>query len=163
MRARGRCEPGTARGPVAVPSFEIGKPVKLCLNPARPFARFVMTTLELNHVALYVTDVKRSSAFYKDVLKLQPLPRPAFTFPGAWFRLGTAQELHLIADNGAGFFTSHPSNHFALRVDDLDEWEGHLKSTGAAFAARNQRPDGASQLFLRDPDGHVIELFTPPV
>jgi lactoylglutathione lyase len=95
-----------------------------------------MTIHELNHVAIYVTDVQRSSDFYHRVLKLQPIPRPAFSFPGAWFRLGTNQ--------------------------DLDPWERHLKEVGADFALRKPRPDGASQVFLRDPDGHMIELFTPP-
>ena len=121
-----------------------------------------MTIRELNHVAIYVTDVKRSSEFYRDVLHLEQIPRPAFSFPGAWFRLGTTQELHLIADHGAPFFRSNENNHFALRVDDLDAWERHLKNVGADFAPRKRRPDGAWQVFLRDPDGHVIELFTPP-
>jgi len=121
-----------------------------------------MTTLELNHVALYVTDLKRSSAFYQNVLRLASIPRPAFDFPGAWFRLGTNQELHLIADLGAPFFKTHPNNHFALRVDNLDEWEQHLETSGAQFDRRKRRPDGASQVFLLDPDGHRIELFTPP-
>ncbi len=121
-----------------------------------------MTTLELNHVALYVTDINRSSQFYRDVLRLAPIPRPAFTFPGAWFRLGVNQELHLIADLGAPFFKSHPNNHFALRVDNLDEWEPHLERSGAQYARRKQRPDGAWQVFLFDPDGHRVELFTPP-
>ena len=121
-----------------------------------------MKTLELNHVAIYVTDVARSSEFYLDVLRLESIPRPAFTFPGAWFRLGTAQELHLIANLGAPFFRSHDKNHFALRVDDLDAWEKHLKKVGANFAPKKQRPDGAWQVFLSDPDGHMIELFTPP-
>ena len=120
-----------------------------------------MTIRELNHVAIYVTDVSRSSNFYRTVLRLESIPRPAFAFPGAWFRLGTNQELHLIANHGAPFFPSHDKNHFALRVDDLEEWEHHLKSANASFAARKQRPDGAWQVFLRDPDGHVIELFTP--
>ena len=120
-----------------------------------------MTIRELNHVALYVTEVKRSSEFYRRILKLEPIPRPAFTFPGAWFRLGTSQELHLIADHGAPFFRSHEKNHFALRVDDIEEWGRHLKSMDADVAPRKQRPDGAWQIFLRDPDGHVIELFTP--
>src|SRR5215471_3127175 len=115
-----------------------------------------MTIHELNHVAIYVTDVDRSGEFYRRVLRLEPLSRPAFTFPGAWFRLGTHQELHLIAKHGTPFFASHASNHFALRVDDLDQWERHLKSAGAAFAPKKQRPDGAWQVFLRDPDDHVI-------
>jgi lactoylglutathione lyase len=94
--------------------------------------------------------------------ELEPIPRPAFSFPGAWFRLGTNQELHLIANLRSPFFASHENNHFALRVDNLDPWEQHLKDVGADFAPRKPRPDGASQVFLRDPDGHVIELFTPP-
>jgi len=121
-----------------------------------------MTIRELNHVAIYVTNVERSSDFYRTALRLEPIPRPAFSFPGAWFRLGTNQELHLIADQGPPFFRTHPSNHFALQVDDLDEWECHLNAVSADFTARKQRPDGAWQVFLRDPDGHVIELFTPP-
>jgi catechol 2,3-dioxygenase-like lactoylglutathione lyase family enzyme len=44
----------------------------------------------------------------------------------------------------------------------LDPWERHLEEVGADFAFRKERPDGAWQVFLRDPDGHVIELFTPP-
>src|ERR1043166_9361531 len=114
---------------------------------------------ELNHVAIYVTDVERSVEFYRRVLKLEPIPRPAFSFPGAWFMLGSAQELHLIADHGPVFFRSHEKNHFALKVDDLGEWENHLKKIGAEFFPKKQRPDGAFQIFLRDPDAHVIELF----
>jgi lactoylglutathione lyase len=122
-----------------------------------------VTTLELNHVALYVTDLVRSAAFYKNVLRLTSLPRPAFNFPGAWFRLGANQELHLIADLGDPFFATHPNNHFALKVDDLDAWERHLTKSEAQYAPRKRRPDGAWQVFLLDPDAHRIELFTPPV
>ena len=124
--------------------------------------RKLMTIRELNHIAIYITDLKKSSDFYARVLKLASLPRPAFNFPGAWFRLGTSQELHLIADHGSPFFASHDKNHFALRVDDIAEWEEHLKSVGADFRPRKRRPDGAWQVFLRDPDGHMIELFTGP-
>jgi lactoylglutathione lyase len=121
-----------------------------------------MTVLELNHVALHITDVERSSQFYQRVLRLAPMPRPAFSFPGAWFRLGTSQELHLIANYGPPFSPTTRNNHFALRVDDLDEWQRHLATVGAEFAPKKQRPDGAWQVFLADPDGHTIELFTAP-
>ena len=53
---------------------------------------------QLNHVALHVADIERSVEFYRDVLRLEPIPRPAFTFPGAWFQLGTDQELHIIGE-----------------------------------------------------------------
>ena len=121
-----------------------------------------MKIAELNHVALHVTSVERSCEFFRDVLRLEPIPRPAFSFSGAWFRLGQHQELHLIGDRTLPVVSSNRGNHFALRVDDLDAWEAHLREVGAEFLARKQRPDGAWQIFLRDPDGHVIELFSGP-
>ncbi|MEY2429012.1 MAG: lactoylglutathione lyase [Verrucomicrobiota bacterium] len=121
-----------------------------------------MKIRELNHVAIHVTDVERSSSFYRSVLRLESLPRPAFDFPGAWFRLGDKQELHLIGHRGNPVFSGNRGNHFALMVDDIEHWETHFQSAGADFAPRKKRPDGATQIFLRDPDGHVIELFTPP-
>src|SRR5690348_12645882 len=112
-----------------------------------------MHILELNHVALHVRDVERSCAFYQSVLKLTPIERPAFTFPGAWFRLGTQQELHLIGERGEPVFSHHRGNHFALKVDDLTSWEKHLRSVQADFLPPKRRPDGAMQIFVRDPDG----------
>ena len=115
---------------------------------------------ELNHVAIHVADVERSGAFYRSVLKLERLPRPAFDYPGAWFRLGAVQELHLLGRPGP-VPPTNGNNHFALRVDDLAAWEKHLQQAGAEPRPRQRRPDGAWQIFLRDPDGHFIELFTP--
>jgi lactoylglutathione lyase len=121
-----------------------------------------MRILELNHVAIQVADVERSCDFYQRVLRLSPLPRPAFDFPGAWFRLGASQELHLIGERGEPVFAGARGNHFALRVDELDAWEQHLQSVGGDFRPKKRRPDGAWQVFVRDPDGHYLELFTPP-
>ncbi|HSU53716.1 MAG TPA: VOC family protein [Candidatus Dormibacteraeota bacterium] len=121
-----------------------------------------MHVLELNHVAIHITEVERSCRFFRDVLRLEQIARPAFSFPGAWFRLGSTQELHLIADYGPPFSPTTRNNHFALRVDDIERWQEHLRSVGADFAPKKRRPDGAWQVFVTDPDGHTIELFTPP-
>jgi lactoylglutathione lyase len=115
---------------------------------------------ELNHVAIHVADMERSCAFYRGVLRLEMLTRPAFDFPGAWFRLGANPELHLIGRREP-VAPVNGNNHFALRVDDITAWEEHLKQAGAEFRPKKQRPDGAWQIFLRDPDDHFIELFTP--
>jgi catechol 2,3-dioxygenase-like lactoylglutathione lyase family enzyme len=121
-----------------------------------------MKTLQLNHVAIHVADVERSVRFYRDVLQLEPLPRPAFKFPGAWFRLGTDQELHLIGDTQYPLLEQHRGNHFALLIDDVDAWERRLQESQTPHLARRIRPDGAFQLFVSDPDGHFVELCTPP-
>ena len=121
-----------------------------------------MKILELNHVAIHVADVARSVEFFRRVLRLEQIERPAFDFPGAWFRLGAQQELHLIGNRDEPVSSGARSNHFALRVDDTVAWEEHLKQVGVDFRPRKPRPDGAMQIFLRDPDGHFIELFTMP-
>ena len=121
-----------------------------------------MTHYELNHVAIHVQDVEKSCEFYRSALQLEPMPRPAFTFPGAWFRLGTVQELHLIGNRSEPVYAGNRSNHFALRVDDLTPWEQHFQSLGIAFLPRRTRPDGALQMYVKDPDGHVIELYKAP-
>lgn len=121
-----------------------------------------MKTTELNHVALHVQDVERSSRFYREVLQLPSIPRPAFDFPGAWFRLGERQELHLIGGRSDPVYGANRGNHFALMVDDISAWEEHFHRCSVDHLPRRTRPDGARQIFLRDPDGHVIELCTPP-
>lgn len=124
----------------------------------------MMHIAQLNHIALHVADVERSVAFYRDVLRLAPIPRPAFSFPGAWLRIGADQELHLIGERTAEVVSGNRGNHFALLVDDLDAWEQHLVTSQASFLPRRRRPDGAWQIFVIDPDGHYVELCTaaPP-
>ncbi len=121
-----------------------------------------MRIQELNHVAIHVEDVDRSCEFYATVLKMERLPRPAFDFPGAWFRLGSEQELHIIGQRQHAVVSQSRGNHYALLVDDIDAWEEHLKQLQAVYQPRRKRPDGASQIFLADPDGHTIELCTRP-
>ena len=121
-----------------------------------------MNIIHLNHVAIHVADVERSVAFYRDVLRLAPIPRPGFTFPGAWFRLGADQELHIIGERKSDVVSHNRGNHYALMVDDLDAWEEHLQAARANYLPRRTRPDGALQIFVIDPDGHYVELCTPP-
>jgi catechol 2,3-dioxygenase-like lactoylglutathione lyase family enzyme len=114
---------------------------------------------ELNHVALHVSDVDRSAHFYGRALGLPVLPRPAFDFPGAWFRIGAGQELHLIGERLSGPVDDDSrGGHFAMKVPDIDAAAAHLRAQALAFRGPLRRPDGAKQIFLEDPDGHVVEL-----
>ncbi len=120
-----------------------------------------MQVRQLNHVAIHVADVPTSEMFYRDTMGLPQMDRPAFDFPGAWFRLGEDQELHLIGDLDEPVHSHHRGGHFALIVDSLDKWETHLDARGATRLPRKTRPDGALQTFVQDPDGHWIELCLP--
>ncbi len=117
-----------------------------------------MKFLQLNHVALHVAEVAKSVQFYGEILELEALPRPAFSFAGAWFRLGIDQELHLIEGRTEQVNAHSRGNHFALAVSNLQEIEEVLKSKKVAYQPPKQRPDGTWQLFLQDPDGYVIEI-----
>jgi catechol 2,3-dioxygenase-like lactoylglutathione lyase family enzyme len=121
-----------------------------------------MKTTQLNHVAIHVEDVAASQRFYEDVLHLEPMPRPSFPFPGAWYRLGEDQELHLIGERSDPVHSHNRGNHFALMVDDIDAWENYFRERQIEYVPRRTRPDGAYQIYLHDPDGHAIELCTPP-
>jgi catechol 2,3-dioxygenase-like lactoylglutathione lyase family enzyme len=119
-----------------------------------------MKTLQLNHVALHVADLERSVAFYREVLKLEPMPRPDFAFPGAWFRIGEDQELHLIGERTTAVISHNRGNHWAMMIDDMDAWEKYLHEKDIPYLPRRRRPDGAFQIYLIDPDGHYVELCT---
>ena len=80
-----------------------------------------MKTLEINHVAISVEDVDRACEFYANIMQLEQLTRPAFDFPGAWFRLGPGQELHIIGNRQDEVIAAPRGNHYALLIDNMDE------------------------------------------
>lgn len=130
-----------------------------------------MEIRSINHTALLVSDVRQSRHFYGQILRMQEIPRPAnFTFPGAWFRCGSA-EIHLIGEQQAGrtaeVYRGYNEDelsrgygiHMALEVDDFDAAAAHLREQGVAIVGGPRpRGDGIEQLYICDPDGYIIEI-----
>ncbi|MEO8028611.1 MAG: VOC family protein, partial [Bryobacteraceae bacterium] len=56
-----------------------------------------MMVTGIHHVSLAVSNLEASKRFYREVLRLEEIARPPFAFAGAWFQVGSSQQLHLIA------------------------------------------------------------------
>lgn len=125
----------------------------------------------IDHVTLVVRSVEASRRFYVDLLGMEEVPRPAFSFGGAWFRAGTTL-VHLIEEHDRSGPAGYPvevlvrssrNHHFAFEVDDAYAAAAQLKEMGIELLDDAKlRPDGAVQVFVTDPDHHVIELCTSP-
>lgn len=124
----------------------------------------------IDHVTLVSSDFDRSREFYVEIIGMQEEKRPDFSFPGRWFSAGETM-IHLNPkseesglpgwDSGA---TDPPRGpHIAFRVKDAQSAAGVLKKAGIEieFGPRS-RPDGATQFYVRDPDGHLIEICDLP-
>ena len=124
----------------------------------------------LHHVAISVSDLARAKAFYGGLLGLDEIPRPAFPFDGAWYRVGD-QEVHLIVSRDptfrAGKGVTLEDIHFALRAKSFGGALAHLESKGCHEGGdepgRSMRVNRASvtgypQIHLLDPDRNVIEI-----
>jgi catechol 2,3-dioxygenase-like lactoylglutathione lyase family enzyme len=108
-----------------------------------------------------VRELERSREFYEHVLGLKPIPRPELGLPGVWYAAGDV-EVHLIA-TPAGVDVGQPApglsplaNHTAFAVEDYAATVAHLRARGIELL--ESRPGVGPQLWIRDPDGNVIEL-----
>lgn len=123
----------------------------------------------IDHVTIIVRNVQASRDFYVGILGMDEVERPSFNFGGAWFQAG-ATLVHLIEEHDASGPAGFPSellkkssrnHHFAFEVDDAAAAAEKLKELGFTLVDEpKKRPDGAVQMFVTDPDGHVIELCT---
>lgn len=118
----------------------------------------------LNHIALYVFDLKKSTEFYRDILQLDVIPEPFKDGKHTWFKLGEYSQLHLI--EGAKQILPHEkSSHLCFSVKSLKEFitlldkrEIERVNMKGDSRAPTLRPDGVSQIYFQDPDGYWLEV-----
>jgi len=122
-----------------------------------------------DYIVLIVEDLDRALAFYTDVLGIELKHRAAafaqletgatrlalFTREAMSDTLG--MKLKAPADDAPGF-------ELGFKVDDVDEAFRELREGGAPeVIAPTDRPWGQRTAYVRDPDGHLIELAQDPV
>jgi lactoylglutathione lyase len=141
--------------------------VVLLLLPGFIFAqnqKAIKPKASLNHIALYVVDLKKSTAFYQHIIGLDTIPEPFHDGKHTWFSIGVKSHLHLI--QGATVISEHiKNNHLCFTVESVDDFTTILKKNNVGFenwaGEKNTitaRVDGVKQIYFKDPDGYWIEI-----
>ena len=120
--------------------------------------------------SLYVSELERSLAFYTRLFGFRVLLQDdrfcALDVCGRQLLLLFRKpESGAVATPG-GTIPSHGGDGqlhlaFAIGRDDLDPWERRLSQAAVPIESRVEWPRGGRSLYLRDPDGHLLELATP--
>ncbi len=142
----------------------------------------------VDHTSFTVSDLKRSLAFYVDLLGFELLWEREITNDYFQAIVGYAEcvvkAAHLAIPNSthklelfeyvtppgkaADVRTPNPgSAHLSLYVDALQEAHDELKAAGVRFTSPPVEIDagvnaGSYALYMLDPDGITVELFEPP-
>lgn len=119
---------------------------------------------KLNHIAIYVSNLKTSTSFYQDIVHLDTIPEPFHDGRHTWFSTGNASHLHLI--QGATAVTAHDKNsHLCFSVGSIKSFIFILQQNNIEYEswkgeknAVTTRVDGVHQIYFKDPDGYWVEI-----
>ena len=99
--------------------------------------------------------------FYRSVLGLKQVPKPAAARPsGAWYQIG-ANQLHLSVEYEADGALS--SRHVCFTVDDLDAIEKRFCDAGVKIIPDPRPVPGSARFYVRDPGGNLLEIVQDSV
>jgi catechol 2,3-dioxygenase-like lactoylglutathione lyase family enzyme len=115
----------------------------------------------LDHFNIRTRQLDATVRFYQDILGLENGDRPNFSFPGAWMYSEGRPVVHLVDISPTSEQQKPDSgvvHHVAFASRDFNGMKARLQSKGMAFDTR-QVPGGELwQIFVRDPNGVMIEL-----
>ena len=116
----------------------------------------------VGYMILFVADLDRSVAFYRDVLgvpfKLQGDGYVEFATQGAKLGLYDRNRLAELTGQGTGR-PVEPGGEVVFLVEDVDAEAERLQAAGATILKGPvDRPWGHRTLHVEDPDGFVVEL-----
>jgi lactoylglutathione lyase len=127
--------------------------------------------LGINHVGLRVRSLKTAREFYEQfgfvfiIGPIGPEPVAVMEHPSGIninFILNASDDASVnnilmdAPEKHTGF------THIALEINDLEAVQQQLAALEIPITETVELPDGAIFIFVRDPDGNVIELHRPP-
>jgi glyoxalase family protein len=141
------------------------------MSEQRPVEPRRMRLLGLHHVTVICADLERTTAFYRDVLGLALVREGVndddpdarhFWFGDVHGTAGTLMSFMEYPEMEPGKVGVGSVHHVALAVasaDELAAWRDYLRSREVECTDVFER-GGLASIYLRDPDGNIIEIAT---
>lgn len=115
----------------------------------------------LDHFNVRTRRLAETVRFYEEILGLENGERPKFNFPGAWLYSEGRPVVHL-ADISLTPEPQKPDSgvvhHIAFVSRGYRDMQQRLQSKAVAFETREIPGGEFLQIFVRDPNGLMIEL-----
>lgn len=120
--------------------------------------------VRMNHTAIYVTNLKASADFYREVIGLDTIAEPFRDGKHAWFKTGEKTSLHII-EGAIQKREYYKNQHTCFSVLSLQLFIEKLINRKIGFedvqgqkGRFTTRVDGVHQIWLQDPDGYWVEI-----
>lgn len=114
-------------------------------------------------MSVHADDLETSVRFYEELFGMERLPTPNFGMNIRWLAFGE-QQLHVFERDvpAPGY------HHFGLDVEDFEDVYLKARERGILDAetfsgAVRELPDGAVQMYMRDPAGNLVEVNWPDI
>jgi catechol 2,3-dioxygenase-like lactoylglutathione lyase family enzyme len=130
-----------------------------------------MPIQRMEHYLVLSDDVDETKRFYCEVLGMTEGFRPNLGFPGYWLYVGDTPCIHIAEWETYAVFTKRvgipistrapgtgPLDHIAFNADRYDDTVERLDRLGIETSSNILDEIGLRQLFIRDPNGLLIEL-----
>jgi catechol 2,3-dioxygenase-like lactoylglutathione lyase family enzyme len=130
-----------------------------------------MPVADINHYLVRTMDIETTRDFYVDVLGFEEVARPNFPFPGYWLGVEGTALVHVAlhgVENSDLYYIGSPKDaatdntgaidHVAFVATDPKAMIERFKQLGVDFRPRFLPESELYQLFVKDPNGVMIEL-----
>ncbi len=111
------------------------------------------------HIALFVHDIEKSRAFYRDFLGYEEvfqLDNPNGSLSLTFVKVNDRQYIELFLEKEAG---TDRLNHISVEVDDAEAMRAYLGSKGIQVPEKVGKGRIKNSNFnVKDPDGHTVEI-----